>query len=85
MTAESWVEAEHRIRLGMVGGEHGTFIGTVHRFAARLDGEFELVAGALSSDPDRALSLRRARHPCGPHVRLIHRDGGAGGEATGRH
>ncbi|WP_417766942.1 Gfo/Idh/MocA family protein [Stappia sp.] len=43
-----------RIRLGMVGGGEGAFIGGVHRIAARLDGEFELVAGALSSDPDRA-------------------------------
>ena len=42
------------IRLGMVGGGQGAFIGAVHRFAARLDGDFRLVAGALSSDPDRA-------------------------------
>ena len=43
-----------RIRLGMVGGGEGAFIGGVHRMAARLDGQFELVAGALSSDPERA-------------------------------
>ena len=42
------------IRLGMVGGGQGAFIGAVHRIAARLDGAFELVAGALSSDPQRA-------------------------------
>src|SRR5690606_229190 len=42
------------IRYGMVGGGEGAFIGGVHRIAARLDGEFELVAGALSSDPARA-------------------------------
>jgi predicted dehydrogenase len=42
------------IRLGMVGGGQGAFIGGVHRMAARLDGEFQLVAGALSSDPERA-------------------------------
>ncbi|MTH65561.1 Gfo/Idh/MocA family protein [Paracoccus shanxieyensis] len=42
------------IRLGMVGGGAGAFIGAVHRIAARLDGQFQLVAGALSSDPDRA-------------------------------
>jgi predicted dehydrogenase len=42
------------IRLGMVGGGQGAFIGGVHRIAARIDGEFELVAGALSSDPERA-------------------------------
>jgi predicted dehydrogenase len=42
------------IRYGMVGGGEGAFIGGVHRIAARMDGEFELVAGALSSDPERA-------------------------------
>ncbi len=40
-----------RIRLGMVGGGTGAFIGYVHRIAARLDGDYELVAGALSSRP----------------------------------
>lgn len=44
-----------RIRLGMVGGGEGAFIGAVHRIAARLDDEYELVAGALSSTPDKAL------------------------------
>lgn len=43
-----------RIRLGMVGGGRDAFIGGVHRIAARLDGAFELVAGALSSTPERA-------------------------------
>ena len=43
-----------RIRLGMVGGGQGAFIGGVHRMAARLDDRYELVAGALSSDPARA-------------------------------
>jgi len=43
-----------RIRLGMVGGGIGAFIGVVHRIAARLDDQFELVAGALSSDNERA-------------------------------
>ncbi|ADH90833.1 oxidoreductase domain protein [Ancylobacter novellus DSM 506] len=42
------------IRLGMVGGGTGAFIGAVHRIAARLDGEFTLVAGALSSTPEKA-------------------------------
>jgi predicted dehydrogenase len=42
------------IRLGMVGGGQGAFIGAVHRIAARMDGEYALVAGALSSDPERA-------------------------------
>ena len=43
-----------RLRLGMVGGGQGAFIGAVHRIAARLDDHYELVAGALSSDPERA-------------------------------
>ena len=42
-----------RLRLGMVGGGQGAFIGAVHRIAARLDDRYELVAGALSSDPAR--------------------------------
>src|SRR5881396_1816610 len=42
------------LRLGMVGGGRGAFIGGVHRLCARLDGHYELVAGALSSDPQRA-------------------------------
>ncbi len=43
-----------RIRLGMVGGGEGAFIGAVHRIAARIDDQYELVAGALSSTPDKA-------------------------------
>ena len=43
-----------RLRLGMAGGGRGAFIGAVHRIAARLDDRYELVAGALSSDPERA-------------------------------
>lgn len=42
------------IRYGMVGGGQGAFIGGVHRIAARMDGEFQLVAGALSANPDKA-------------------------------
>ncbi len=43
-----------RLRLGMVGGGKDAFIGAVHRIASRIDGEYELVAGALSSTPERA-------------------------------
>jgi predicted dehydrogenase len=43
-----------RIRLGMVGGGQGAFIGAVHRLAARMDDQYILVAGALSGDPKRA-------------------------------
>ena len=42
-----------RLRLGMVGGGQGAFIGGVHRIAARLDDRYELVAGALSTDSER--------------------------------
>jgi len=43
-----------RIRLGMVGGGNDAFIGGVHRIASRIDDRFELVAGALSSTPEKA-------------------------------
>lgn len=42
-----------RLRLGIVGGGAGSFIGPVHRMAARLDGHYDIVASALSSDPQR--------------------------------
>lgn len=45
---------EPRIRLGMVGGGSGAFIGAVHRIAARIDDHYELVAGALSSTPEKS-------------------------------
>ncbi len=45
-----------RLRLGMVGGGRGAFIGAVHRFAARLDDQWELVAGALSANEANALA-----------------------------
>lgn len=56
MTIEASSETRigRRLRLGMVGGGRGAFIGAVHRIAARLDDRYELVAGALASDPDRA-------------------------------
>jgi predicted dehydrogenase len=49
-----------RIRLGMVGGGKDAFIGGVHRIAARIDGEFDLVAGALSATPAKAQESGRA-------------------------
>lgn len=44
-----------RVRLGMVGGGEGAFIGAVHRIAARLDDHYTLVAGALSSTAEKSL------------------------------
>jgi len=43
-----------RLRLGVIGGGPGSFIGPVHRTAARLDDRFEIVAGVLSSNPERS-------------------------------
>jgi len=51
-----------RIRLGMVGGGEGAFIGNVHRIAARLDDQYELVAGALSSTPAKSRRSAEAIH-----------------------
>ncbi len=45
---------KRKIRMGMVGGGMGAFIGAVHRMAANLDGEIELVCGAFSSDPAKS-------------------------------
>ena len=54
--------APRRIRLGMVGGGQGAFIGGVHRMAARLDDCYELVAGALSSQPERSAASAAETH-----------------------
>jgi predicted dehydrogenase len=51
-----------RLRLGMVGGGPGAFIGAVHRIAARMDDRFELVAGALSSDPAKSKAAALELH-----------------------
>ena len=45
---------KRKLRMGMVGGGRGAFIGGVHRMAAALDGKIELVAGAFSSDPEKS-------------------------------
>lgn len=44
------------LKLGMVGGGQGAFIGGVHRMVARLDGHWNIVAGALASTPERAIA-----------------------------
>lgn len=49
-----------KLRYGMVGGGPGAFIGGVHRMAAALDGEYELVAGAFASQPERSREQGRA-------------------------
>lgn len=45
---------KRKIRMGMVGGGRDAFIGAVHRMAAQLDGQIELVCGAFSSDPKKS-------------------------------
>ena len=54
ITGSKTAKAGRRIRLGMVGGGQGAFIGAVHRLAARMDDRYEFVAGALSADPAKA-------------------------------
>lgn len=51
-----------KIRMGMVGGGEGAFIGAVHRMASVIDGEIELVCGAFSSDAERSQSSGAALH-----------------------
>ena len=49
---------KRKIRMGMVGGGQGSFIGAVHRIAANLDGQIELVCGCFSSRPENSLATR---------------------------
>jgi predicted dehydrogenase len=51
--------AERRLRLGMVGGGEGAFIGGVHRMAARIDDCWALTAGAFSADAMRSIAFGR--------------------------
>lgn len=51
-----------RLRLGMVGGGEGAFIGAVHRLAARMDDHWDLVAGSFSRDADRGLRSAATLH-----------------------
>lgn len=52
--------ANRRLRAGIVGGGQGSFIGAVHRIAVELDGQAEIVAGAMSTDPQRATTSAQA-------------------------
>ena len=51
-----------KLRAGIVGGGQGAFIGAVHRIAAELDNEARVVAGAMSSDPEKAQASAEAWH-----------------------
>lgn len=55
-------EIGKRVRLGMIGGGEGAFIGQVHRQAAALDGHLELVCGAFSRDAQNNLRTGEALH-----------------------
>lgn len=48
---------DRKLRMGMVGGGSGAFIGEVHRKAARLDGGIDIVAGAFNSDPKKSRQM----------------------------
>ncbi|OKL41848.1 Gfo/Idh/MocA family protein [Pontibacter flavimaris] len=48
-----------KLRLGMIGGGQGAFIGAVHRIALQMDGEYELVCGAFSSNPEKSKASGR--------------------------
>ncbi len=45
---------KRKLRMGMIGGGEDAFIGAIHRIAARMDGQIELVCGAFSSDPEKS-------------------------------
>jgi predicted dehydrogenase len=67
-----------RIRLGMIGGGEGAFIGAVHRIAARLDDRYDFVAGALSATPEKArrsgAALGLAQRSYGDFAEMIARE-----------
>src|SRR6202165_1328145 len=52
--------SQRKLRAGIVGGGQGSFIGSVHRIACELDGQAEVVAGAMSADPQRAAASAKA-------------------------
>ncbi len=52
--------SQRKLRAGIVGGGQGAFIGAVHRIACELDGQAEVVAGAMSADPQRAAASAQA-------------------------
>src|SRR5689334_8828737 len=54
MAKRAEMSSHRRLRMGMVGGGPGAFIGPVHRIAAELDGKIELVAGAFSQSAERS-------------------------------
>lgn len=54
--------ANRKLRMGMIGGGPGSFIGAIHRMAANLDGEIELVSGSFSSDSKKSKQTGKELH-----------------------
>jgi predicted dehydrogenase len=76
-------ESSRRIRMGMAGGGPGSFIGPVHRMAAELDGQIELVAGSFSHDPEKSKQAGRSYgiasdRVYGSYQEMIERERGRG-------
>ena len=55
---------KRKLRMGMVGGGPGAFIGEIHRKAAGIDGKIEIVAGAFDIDPDKSRQMGEELHIC---------------------
>ena len=51
------MKTDRKLKMGMVGGGSGAFIGGIHRMAAQLDGQIELVCGVFSSDADKSIAF----------------------------
>ena len=51
------MKLDRKLRMGLIGGGPGAFIGEVHRKVSRLDGEIELVAGAFDIDPKKSKDM----------------------------
>ena len=64
---------KRKIRMGMVGGGPGAFIGAVHRIAARLDGEIELVSGVFGRDPAKSRACAEELYLDPPRINIIFR------------
>lgn len=52
--------SQRKLRAGLVGGGQGSFIGAIHRIASELDGQAEVIAGAMSANPERAAASAKA-------------------------
>ena len=60
-----------KLKMGMVGGGSGAFIGGIHRMAAQLDGHIELVCGVFSSDSEKSIAFGKEIYLKLPGYRLL--------------